>query len=645
MENREEMERTLRRGAEILSEHPELMGKDMDTALRDLDDGTEGMLHDRWGAVAHLVLVELTECDIVSLVPALAKQKDRGFLCTYVGYLLLTKHNVNLIALLVESENQGLFDSILPYVSENLQFAPHFSEEDLRSLLTVLNRHLNSRLFWTTLESCAEQVTALGVQSVAVACLGELTGEAECAFLRSIAQQWYQADREQVMETVEMLLSHASTWSRRAGFALIEYSLRVCDTDFLQQYPKVEEILREEPSLRPTAIPMLVSFLQNYEDTEQNRETYHRVLSELQKIPDASLEERRSFLQAIEWNKDIKPVIEALFQSIISRSFSKDAAVLTSVDHYLYFRAKRPDADWNEIFQTMLAAFAAGGFAQDFMGFFDSMQGLTYDIARQAPVQGTAFALWKILTGNVEAFYFGLGLLVEAGNIPKLAQERDTLVLAFPDIRGDEQLISIMKGILYFTHDSNRICTTAFQLLLLAEEPAESFLAFLLQEVYAQYSSTMFDLAESFQKNGTTLQIRLADMVIEENRCAVKQWEAVRKIRDLAPSAERQRVFLEAQAELMRRAEANSRPSVFHTLFPSRMLKFGARIGWVMQKRDGQLAYNASTPVQISHQMELPAGYVNDPVEYGMKRDAYLKEVRTRAIDHQGLSTVPARKG
>lgn len=39
MENREEMERTLRRGAEILSEHPELMGKDMDTALRDLDDG------------------------------------------------------------------------------------------------------------------------------------------------------------------------------------------------------------------------------------------------------------------------------------------------------------------------------------------------------------------------------------------------------------------------------------------------------------------------------------------------------------------------------------------------------------------------------------------------------------------------------
>ena len=95
----------------------------------------------------------------------------------------------------------------------------------------------------------------------------------------------------------------------------------------------------------------------------------------------------------------------------------------------------------------------------------------------------------------------------------------------------------------------------------------------------------------------------------------------------------------------MRRAEANSRPSVFQTLFPSRMLKFGARIGWVMQKRDGKLAYNASTPVQISHQMELPAGYVDDPVEYGMKRDAYLKEVRTRAIDHQGLSTVPARKG
>lgn len=645
MENREEMERTVRRGAEILSEHPELMGKDVETVLRDLDDGTEEMLHDRWGAVAHLVLAELTECDMASLVTALAKHGDCGFLCAYVGYLLLTEHHVNLIALLVEAENQRLFDSILPYIGENLRFNPHFSEEDLRDLLTVLNCHLNSRLFWTTLESCALQVTALKVQSVAVACLGELTGQAECAFLCSIAQQWYQSDREQVMETAERLLSHASTWSRRAGFALIECSLRACDTDFFQRYPKVDEILREEPSLRPTAIPMLVSFLQNYNETEQNREVYRWALSELQKIPDASLEERRSFLQAIEWQKDIKPVIEAIFQSVIRRSFGKDVAVLTSVDHCLYFRAKRPDADWNEIFQTMLAAFSAGGFAQNFMEFFDSMQRLTQNIARQAPVQGTAFALWQILTGNIEAFYFGLGLLVVAGDIPKLAQERDTLASVFPDILADEQLISIMKGILYFTHDSNLICTTAFQLLLLATEPAEKFLAFLIQEVYAQYSSTMFDLAESFQKDGTILQIRLADLVTEENRCAARQWESIRQIRDLVPSTEHQRVFQKAQAELMRQAETNSRPPVFLTLFPSRTLKFGARFGWAIQERDGQLTYSSSSPVRISHQMELPAEYVNDPVEYRMKCDAYLKEVRARAVDHQGLSTVPARKG
>lgn len=621
------------------------MGKDVETVLRDLDDGTEEMLHDRWGAAAHLVLAELTAYDVASLVPVLSKQEDRGFLCPYVGYLLLTEHYVNLIALLVEAERQRLLDAILPYVSENLQFIPEFSEEALRNLLAVLNRHPDTQLFWTTVESCAAQVTALGVQSAAAACLGALNGQAECAFLCSIARQWYQSDREQVMETAERLLSHDSTWSRRAGFALLERSLQTCDTDFIQQYPRVEEILRQEPSLRPTAIPMLVCFLRNYDDTEQNGETYHRVLSELQKIPTASLEERRGFLATIAWTKDIKPALEAIFQSVIRRPFHQDAAVLTSVDHCLYFRTKKPDADWNGIFQTMLAAFSAGGYGQDFQVFFEGMQGVTHDIARQAQAQGTAFALWQILTGNAAALYFGLGLLTEAGNLPKLAEQRHTLAPGFPNILTDEQLISIMKGVLYFTHDSNRICDTAFQLLLLAEEPAERLLAFLMQEVYAQYPGTMCDMAESYEKTGTVLQTCLVDRVIKAKRQSTERWEVVRNIRDLTPSAEHQRIYWQAQAEFMRRTGENRKPSGLSALFTQRILKFGARFGWAMQERDGQLSYRSSAPAHISHQMELPAEYVNDPVEYYIKCNAYLKEVRARAADHQGLSAAPAGKG
>ena len=642
---REEIEQVLRRGAEILEERPELRSWDLEAVLNELDDGTQKMLHDRWGAVAHLFLMEISEHDVASLVPLLAKKEDRDVICGYVGYLLLTEQHVDLRALLVEAENQGKFDAIVPYVGDNLQYEPDFSGEMLRRLLGILNHHRTSGFYRIVLENCAAQATELGVQAAATACLGDLAGQAEREFLRIIAQQWYTVDREQVMETVERLFSYVGAWSKMAGFDILNFSLTVCDADFLRLYPTIEQILQSEPSLRPEAIPMLVEFVCRYDRSEQNEETYSKVLMELQEIPDGSLEERRSFLQTIEWKKDRKPVVEAIFQSVICRPFDKDADILNALANCLCSRAEDSDADWNEILHTMQIVFSASGFSPDYSGFFDCLQGLIYDITQQAVAQATAFALMQILTGNLEAFYFGLGLLTEAGNILRLSQEQNKVTsnLLFP--LADEQLVSVMKSILYCTHDSNYICQTAYQLLLLAEEPANQFMAFLMQEVYRQYPGTMSDLSESFQGSGTTLQMQLAYQVTEAQNQEEKRQKAIVGIRDLTAAEEHHRIFLQAQMELMRQAEKKSKPSVFQSLFPLRHLKYGARFGWTMQGRDGQRNYQVSAPAHFSHQMELPAEFVNDPVQYGLKRQDYLKEVRDRAADPQGLLAVPAGKG
>ena len=48
--NRElEIEKALNSGEEILKQRPELYEMDCETLLDELDDGTEEMIHNRWG--------------------------------------------------------------------------------------------------------------------------------------------------------------------------------------------------------------------------------------------------------------------------------------------------------------------------------------------------------------------------------------------------------------------------------------------------------------------------------------------------------------------------------------------------------------------------------------------------------------------
>ena len=59
--DREEIESVLQIGEKILLDYPELYNMSLDDVLVKLDDGTEQMLHNRWGVTAWLVVRSL-EC-------------------------------------------------------------------------------------------------------------------------------------------------------------------------------------------------------------------------------------------------------------------------------------------------------------------------------------------------------------------------------------------------------------------------------------------------------------------------------------------------------------------------------------------------------------------------------------------------------
>lgn len=637
--DKKEMEYSLQKGIEILANRPELFDMSINDILNELNDGTPEMLQYRWGAAAHVIMATIKNYDTVNIVSKLATYENIGFICEYVGYLLLTEHNFNLEKLLLEAGKQGLLDQISPFVSPNLQYETEFCGASLRSILAILDQHTNLRTISTIIDGYAQHIINLRKQYTAAELLGDLNNQAEFEFMHAIARSWYEDDRKQAGEYCGKLLEYPGLWSRKAGIDFLEVSLSECETDFLRYYSKVNQLIHSEAELWITAIPLLVRYILDYDPTSENKEIYESTLGLLQTIPDGSLDERRSFLLALQWKEINKAPIEELFQSVIRCPFDKDSAILNVLDTCLYCKLLNGQEDAQQILYTLFAAFSASGFLADFPDFFSKVHSVLHHLSQHIPLQVTATAINYMLEGGIAQLFFGIGLLNEAGNILKLSQEREKTTLNFPERLTNEQLIYLMKGFLYYLHDSNEVCRIAFQLLLSAGKPCKEFIQFCLNEVFIHYPATMNNMAGQFKESGTDLQIQLAEQVEQAYLQALDARSASWEIKDIAPSPEHWRVFRHVQEKLMRQVDETREKSFLSDLFPSRVLKYGAKIGWVMHDEKDQLFYRVSAPACISHQMELSAEYVNDPVQFEIKRNAYLKEVRSRAADHQGLST------
>ena len=92
--DKKEIESVLQIGEKILLDHPELYNMSLDEVLVKLDDGTEQMLHNRWGVTAWMVVQSLECFDVKNLVIQLS-EIDSGILTyEYAGYLLQVKYQI-----------------------------------------------------------------------------------------------------------------------------------------------------------------------------------------------------------------------------------------------------------------------------------------------------------------------------------------------------------------------------------------------------------------------------------------------------------------------------------------------------------------------------------------------------------------------
>ena len=118
--NREEVESVLNEGEKILLKRPELAEMSIHDMLNELDDGTEQMIHYRWGVAAWLVIKSLKSFESKMLVEPLSEVDSGVLTYEYAGYLLQSRYKVSMVELILEAEKCGKFDKIISYVKDNI---------------------------------------------------------------------------------------------------------------------------------------------------------------------------------------------------------------------------------------------------------------------------------------------------------------------------------------------------------------------------------------------------------------------------------------------------------------------------------------------------------------------------------------------
>ena len=149
--DRKKIDEVLDFGRKTLAQRNELKDIPLHQILDTLDDGTQEMIHNRWGVLAQVVIDAIPNWETRALVEYLSQIECPDLAYEYVGYALQNSHGVVLEELLITAAESGCFDRIINYVSSNLQYKSELKIKYLSPFLQTLEQHREHRSYHSVL--------------------------------------------------------------------------------------------------------------------------------------------------------------------------------------------------------------------------------------------------------------------------------------------------------------------------------------------------------------------------------------------------------------------------------------------------------------------------------------------------------------
>ena len=621
--DKKEIENILSNAEQILINQPELAKMNLEDVINALDS-TKQMIRDRWGVAALLVVKSIKRWDLPDLVEKLSLVESGDLTYEYVGYLLQTRYGINMEALLLEADKQNKFDSIVKYIQPNLMFLTEIKQQYISPFLEMLEKHVDNNDYFSVVSNYAKSIADCDAFLIITNSLGELKSRAQYDLMSLMGREWYHKDSIEANRTIESLLGYENIWSKKASIDFIENSLYCDRTAFELYFSKIEEMILQNNDLLLQAITVFVKYIMLYPEGANTNQFYGKVMEHLKRLPTDSTKAKCNFLATLQFEKGITQDIQDIFQSIILKPFEANQCPLQILDHILYNLYKNSGLDI--VMKYMLEIFRINGYRYRHTLFFDGLDLIVSELIKDSE-KIFRFVITYMLSNDIHQVFFGLGWLMIIGVI----YNEDGNNLSF----SNNQLIRILKATLYFSVDNSKTCKIAFQLLNFIDEAPDKYITFCMDDLYKNYPGTMLKVSKQFITSDVDLQVQLAELVSKAHEKTVQEYELCLKIKDLRPSEEHQYIYRKALQEQNKQINKKAHEkSIFASFFSTRTLKYGVRNAHIVKGYRGEKIYQSSPYQYFKQEMELPGLYVEDPVGFAMKKQAFLDEVTSSALDN-----------
>ena len=593
---------------EIIHENPSLLLMSTDQIFDELDDGTQEMIHARWGVMTRVKMRELKSFQNKDIIKFLLTIKDRNLLSEYIGFILQSEYGISLLEVLLESYDSGVQNEVLPFVSACIEYEKDCFSEQIDKILGIIaetDRETDINVFingYAVLVVCKKEEILFLERYIS-----NYSAELEI-LVRRIGGEMYRCKSENVEKWLDVFLNEESEHCKLMG---IDFLYRSDIRSFEKYFFFVEEEFFDNENLLLKLIPVYVQYLVNQNGLLYRENVKERLIG----IKEGSLQQKRECVKSIEYYVRKSQDCLDIMDQIIDVSFEKDKQILSGLDYYFECKCKE---DFNRAIIKLYKIYEINKFKLNDM--FLELLSKTRSVMRQEKENLIVFWSNKFLYGNISEFSLSIDIFKHVFTI------KDMPVLLSLKVYTKDELLSFLEGILLFTIDEKSIVALTFYIAAYYKDKV-AFFEYCVKKIYSNYSGALMDEATKYADSADEYQLDLHDRLVAYHESYKNKIILGYNDKDFMPPTERQRIYRKSRYEQNKKMnEEAHNNSIFAQFFPNRKMKYGNKVAFIQVLRKGELKYVVSEYSRYEISKELPRHFINDPTHYVYMRMEYLRK-------------------
>ena len=594
----------------MISEDSTLLSMSTDQIFYKLDDGSDEMRHIRWGVMTRAKMKELKSFEIQNIISFLCMIEERNLLTEYIGFILQSEHNINLLELLLTAYQQGLHNMILPFVKDCIEYESNCCIGQIDNILELIQSISDDSDKYSFVDRYASLiVNKKEEEPILEKYISNYTEALEYLVIR-IGDKLYNKRRGSAEKWLDIFLNKELGHCKQIGVGFLHRSTYLDYKLFEKYFEFLELHFCNDEKLWELLIPIYARYLLNTNSNLFKVRVKRRLYSIIE-----DTNKKRIFIQSIGyWVQKSQDCIEIVDQ-LVSVSFEKDSQLLQGLDYYLKYKFE------NNVEETIKILYDIYNI-NNYKLYERFLTILPQTCSSLKTQMNDLIILWgnRVLYGTISEFSLSLDIFMNAIKLENMkclfAQEKLNRI----------ELINILEDILLFTFDGKRIVDLVFSIAEYVKDK-DFFFKYCLDKIYVNYGGKLIENAPDYVKSKNEYQSDLAYRLIEYHESFEKRITLGYEDKDFIPLIEHQRIIQEIRLEQNKRINAQAeKNSFFASFFPSRKMKYGKRIAFVQKIGDGGLRYNVSEYENHTIQKEIPCSFINNPAEYKALKIAYLKK-------------------